>query len=186
MDDAYWKPNPNGKCLATNHDQPLLGDQTCWCCAVWPNDIKHDWTNKMLTIVVQMFVVAQILSNTIRHSVLTGKRLVTKQCLIAKHFPFRRGLSMNQLLFMLDAIIISHWQLKWAKCTYSIPLLQLGTWTRSVKLMSCQTLWRGLDTSCTPQCSSTRRRKAGSNEVGRPWLYKGPVNQNLWCHWCQR
>jgi len=102
--DKQGKLCPNGKCLATKHDQTLFGDQAWWCCTEWPNGIKHVWSpskrTKCFTMFDQMFVVVQILSNTIKQSVQTGKCLVTKQCLIVfdrQTFPVWTGLNSAQV-----------------------------------------------------------------------------------------
>jgi len=97
---TYWergwskvKPGPNGKCFATEHDQTLFGDQTCWCCSLWSNDNKHVWMDTEMLCNVWSNVRRR--SNFIEHDTTRSNKVSKREnvwsCLIAKHFPFGQG-----------------------------------------------------------------------------------------------
>ena len=95
MKKKNLKPWPNGKCLATKHDQTLFGNQACWCCwvaqryqiylneqNVFSSNVCGDQSN-----VSRCSNFYQTRSNTIKMTMkrgvqINGKSFVTKQCVI--------------------------------------------------------------------------------------------------------
>jgi len=114
------KPCPDGKCLATKHDQPFFGYQTFWCCIESFNSIKHVGINNMFYVIFDhMLDVVQILSNTIKKGVQPEKDLVSKQCLIVFYrqtFPILVELSIHVYIVVSFAASLLKSSLEQQKC----------------------------------------------------------------------
>ena len=72
--------------LAIKQNQTLFGDQTCWCCTMWPCLNMFQRTKCFCTEILMSFKFYTTRLNTIKHGVQTGKGLIIKQGLIVFHY----------------------------------------------------------------------------------------------------